>query len=86
MIAGLSIRLEKYIGIYKKIPQPIKENVMTTYERLIQKGKIEGEIKKQTEMILALYDDNIGISQIARYAKITEEEVLKILKENGRVK
>ena len=59
---------------------------MTTYERLIQKGKIEGEIKKQTEMILALYDDNIGISQIARYAKITEEEVLKILKENGRVK
>jgi predicted transposase/invertase (TIGR01784 family) len=62
----------------KKIPQPIKENVMTTYERLIQKGKLE--------MILALYDDNIGISQIARYAKITEEEVLKILKENGRDK
>jgi hypothetical protein len=36
-------------------------------------------------MILALYDDGINIQQIAMYAKITEKEVLKILKENDRL-
>ncbi len=48
---------------------------MTLYDLLIKKGEIKGK----AQMILALYDDNIGISQIARYVKITEEEVLKIL-------
>lgn len=61
----------------KNIPQPIKDQVMTTYDRLIKKGK--------TEMILALYDDGIGVSQIAKYGKISDEDVLKILKDHGRV-
>ena len=55
---------------------------MTTYDRLILKGKLEGKL----EMILALYDDGISVPQLAKAAKITEEEVLIILKENGRVK
>ena len=55
---------------------------MTTYERLIQKGKIEGKI----ETVLASYDNGLAISLIANITSSSEEEVLKILKENARVK
>lgn len=59
---------------------------MTTYDRIMNKGIEKGISKQRTEMILALYDDGISVPQLAKAAKITEEEVLKILKENGRVK
>jgi len=38
---------------------------MTTYDRLIQKG----EIKKQTDMILAQFDQGISVSQLANTSK-----------------
>lgn len=68
----------------KNIPQPIKEKVMTTYDRLIEKGRLEGKLEKQTEIIIALYEDGIGLPQIAKYTQLSEDQVLKILKENGR--
>jgi len=71
-----NISEKEMADVFKNIPSPIKNKVMTTYERLIQKGKIE--------MILALFDDKIDISQIANYAKISEKEVIKILKDNDR--
>ena len=73
----------------ESIPKPIKDKVMTTYDRImnegIEKGIEKGVSKQRTEIILTLYDDGIGIPQISRYTKITEEEALKVLKENGRV-
>jgi len=77
----------------KNMPQTIKKSVMTAYETLmkkgiekgIKKGIEKGRIETQVQMILALYDDGINIQQIAMYAKITEKEVLKILKENDRL-
>jgi uncharacterized protein len=33
-------------------------------------------------MILTLHKDGIGLSSLAKASKLTEEEVLKILKEN----
>jgi len=69
----------------KNIPQPIKNQVMTTYDRLIQKGKLEGKLEGKTEMILALFDDGIGTPQLAKAAKINEEEVLDILRRNKRI-
>ena len=66
--------------VFENISPPIKDKVMTTYERLIHKGKEAGKI----EMTLALFDDGIGIAQLAKAAKISEEEVVKILKDNGR--
>lgn len=65
----------------KDMPQTIKKSVMTAYESLIEKGRKENQV----QMILALYDDGIAIPQLAKAAKISEVEVLKILRENGRV-
>jgi len=75
-----NISEKEMADVFKNIPSPIKNKVMTTYDRLIQKGKEEGKI----EMILALFDDKISTTQIANYAKISEKEVIKILKDNDR--
>ena len=66
--------------VFENISPPIKDKVMTTYDRLIHKGKIEEKIK----MTLSFFDDGIGIPQLAKAARISEEEVVKILKDNGR--
>ena len=72
----------------ENIPKPIKDKVMTTYQRImnagIEKGIEEGKIEEKIEMILAFFDDGIGIPQLAKAARITEKEVIKILKDNGR--
>jgi len=49
------------------------------------KGKIEGKIEEKTEMILALYEDKIPISQIAKYVRLSEIEVIRILKDHGKM-
>ena len=79
-----NISEKQLADVFENISTPIKNKVMTTYDRLIQKGKIEGKIEGKTEMILALFDDKIGISHIANYAKIKEKEVIKILRDNDR--
>jgi hypothetical protein len=44
------------------------------------KGKIEGKI----DMILVLFDDKISITQIARYASLSEDEIIRILRDHGK--
>jgi hypothetical protein len=45
------------------------------------KGKIEGKI----DMILVLFDDKISITQIARYASLSEDEIIRILRDHGKI-
>ncbi len=72
----------------ENIPKPIKDKVMTTYQRImnvgIEKGIEEGKMEEKIKMTLAFFDDGIGIPQLAKAARISEEEVVKILKDNGR--
>ena len=66
---------------------------MSTYTMLIEKGKLEGEqigiqkgkLEEKTEMVLTLFDEGIDTTNIARLVKLPEEEVVKILKDNGRL-
>jgi len=44
------------------------------------KGKLEGKI----EIILSSYDDGLDITRIARITKLSEAEVVRILKEHGK--
>ena len=88
-ILGITSLSEKQLAeALDSIPLTIKENVMSTYHRLInigiEKGMEKGQNVMRKEMILALFDDGIGIGQIAKYAKISEEEVIKILTDNNR--
>ncbi len=79
-----NISEKELANVFENIPAPIKNKVMTTYDRLIQKGKIEGKLEGKIEMTLTLFDDGIGITQLAKAANISEKEVIKILKDNGR--
>jgi predicted transposase/invertase (TIGR01784 family) len=80
--------------VIKSIPEPIKENIMSTYIMLIEKGKKEGKlegeqigkIKEKTEFVFTLFDEGFDTASIARFVKLPEEEVVKILKDHGKIK
>jgi predicted transposase/invertase (TIGR01784 family) len=67
---------------------------MSTYTMLIEKGKkegklegkIEGKLEEKTEMVLTLFDERFDTASIARFVKLPEEEVVKILKDHGKIK
>lgn len=97
IVYGLSVSDVKDEELAKTltfIPLKIKENIMTTYNRLIekgeqigiQKGEQLGIQKSKIEIVLSLNEDGIPISQISKYTKLSSDEVLKILKENGNTK
>ena len=55
--------------------------------RLISKSMLEtaieeGSFNTKVDMILTLHKDGIDLSSLAKASKLTEEEILKILKEN----
>jgi len=66
---------------------------MTTYAQLKQEGRQEGRQegeqigiqKKEIEVVLALHEDQFPIGSIAKYAKLSMEEVTKILKNHGKI-
>jgi len=78
----------------ESISEPIKENIMTTYTRLIEKGKLEGKmegklegkLEVKTEVVLSLYDEGFETPKIAKIVKMQEGDVVNILKDNGRFK
>ena len=49
----------------------------------IKKGIEKGVQKNKIETVVAAREDGMEISRIARIAKITEEEVMQILKMHG---
>ena len=51
----------------------------------MQKGEQIGIQKKEIEVILALYEDKFPIESIAKYAKLSEEDVAKILRQHGKI-
>jgi predicted transposase YdaD len=71
---------------------------MSTYTMLIEKGKKEGKLegklegeqismqKVTTEVVLNLFDEGFDTASIARFLKLPEEEVVKILKDHGKIK
>jgi predicted transposase YdaD len=71
----------------KTISSPLNEDIMSTLDKLIEKGKIEGEQiginKEKIDTILTLKEDRLPLAQIAKYVRLSEEEVNKILKDKG---
>jgi predicted transposase/invertase (TIGR01784 family) len=50
-----------------------------------QIGIQKGELKKQTEVVLKCFENDISITLIANITQLTEEEVIKILREHGKM-
>lgn len=77
----------------KSIPEPIKDKIMTTYDRLMEKWKSEGELigiqKERAEgkakVILNLFDEGFQTQRIAKIVEMREQEVVTILKDKGRL-
>jgi len=88
MLNTSELQTDEVKEILKSIPPNIKDNIMTTYALIrdesekigIQKGKIEEKI----EVIISLNDDKITVEQIAKYTKLSVEEVIKILDDFGK--
>ena len=49
------------------------------------KGKIEGKIEEKMDTVLKAYDNGIAVPMIANISSISEEEVIRILKEKGKI-
>ncbi len=83
---------EALAEVIKDIPPKLKDNIMTTYSRLlekgekigIQKGEQIGIQKGKIEVVLNCSDQGMEISMISNITGLTNDEVLKILKEHGR--
>ncbi len=74
---------------------------MTTYDQLIEKGKIEGikegkiegikaglkegQYKEKVEVILNGMEKGLDIAILSSLTKLREEEVLEILRKNGKI-
>ena len=50
-----------------------------------QIGMQKGEHKKQNEFVIKSFENDISISLIANITQLTEEEVIKILREHGKM-
>ncbi len=77
----------------ESIPESLKHDIMTTYQQLIEKGEkvgIEKGIEKGREesviqFILNGFDNDIDIKLLSNITNKSEEEIRKILIENGRI-
>jgi hypothetical protein len=52
-------------------------------EKSREAGITNGVIASKFDMILSLNNDGVGLSTLAKASKLTEEEVLKVLKDHG---
>ncbi len=101
------------IDAMENISSDIKNDIMTTYDQLIEKGKKEGKIegikagriegikegkiegiktglkegqyKEKVEVILNGMEKGLDIAILSSLTKLREEEVLEILRKNGRI-
>lgn len=76
------LRASEVIEIVEKLNTPIKEKAMTTLDRLVEKGKIEGRMEEKVEVVLKSFSNGLSISLISNITSLSEGEVEKILKEH----
>ena len=83
------------IDILKQyIDQPINKLFMTLYDEIELKGRVEGELKGRVEgelkahkqTIINGFKNGLEIKMISNITQLAEEEVIKILKEEGLMK
>ena len=87
------IKIDVIKQIIKELPSPIKSNVMTAYDTLIQegmkkgleKGREEGREEGLEKSVLNLHKNDFPIQQIAHIMEISLDKVKSILKKNKRI-
>jgi predicted transposase/invertase (TIGR01784 family) len=75
------IETTEVISIIESLPDPLNREFMSTYDAI----KIEGKIEAKLETILKAYDKGMDITLIANIVSFEEAEVIRILKEKGKI-
>jgi predicted transposase/invertase (TIGR01784 family) len=81
------ISKEDIFTLIKEMPNPINREFMSTYDAIklegeqigLEKGKIEGKIEGKSEVVLAMYNDKISVSQISKYTNLPIDDVVRII-------
>jgi len=80
---------EQLASNLQEIPKELKDNIMSTYTRILERVKSEGEQigiqKKERDFVLSSFDNGLDISVICSITELDEKKVMAILKEHGRV-
>ena len=70
---------------YEKDLRISKDVIETAIQKGKSNGKIEGKIEEKIEVVLCCFDDKLPMSQIARITRLSEDEVIRILKDHGKL-
>jgi hypothetical protein len=85
-VASVSdISKDEFLKAIDFVPPKIKSDLMTTYSRIKEEGKIEGKIEGKTEVILNGFESGLDIKLLANITNMPEHQVLAILKEHKKV-
>ncbi len=89
VVSNSDLTKQEFSKAIESIPLNIKDNIMTTYSRIKEEGKIEGKmegkIEEQIKCILNGYDNDIEISLLSNITQLSEDDVLNILRKHSRV-
>jgi len=87
LLETIELSEEEFRNLFDRLSTSIKDEAMTTYQQLIQKGKIEGKIEgnveKENLVITNAFQKGLEISLIAELTGLSEEMVTKRIKELG---
>lgn len=74
---------EAFLERLRKIAS-LQETEMEDVKDLIKEAKLEGKIEGKIEIVIELWLDETPIQKIAKYAKISEEEVTRIIESHKK--
>jgi len=70
----------------KKIDKPINKVVMSLYEEITLKGVEVGRMEEKLAVVLELHSDGFNLSQISKYTKLSEKEIIGFLQNQDKIK
>ncbi len=74
-ISNNDSKITKIVDLIKDLPNPINNELMSTYEMIKAEGKVEAKV----EMILAMSKDGFDIATIAKIAKMSHDQIKNIV-------
>lgn len=93
IISVSNIKPPIIIEAMENMSSEIKEKIMTTYEQLIEQGRKEGREqgreegtkKSKSSVILNGYDNGLDVAILSNITQLTQEEVIEILRDHGKL-
>jgi DNA-binding NarL/FixJ family response regulator len=59
--------------------EPLKSEAMTTYKRIVNKGKIEGKVEEREEIVINAFTEGYKVEEIATFLKMPLDKVKSVI-------